>query len=85
MTENKSAQQIVSEPRYHHQYLPDVVQYEAGSLTEKDQDDLQLMGHQLKQIDQPYGNMQAVIWNRKTNTVSAASDPRGEGQARVGP
>lgn len=85
VTENKSAQQIVSEPRYHHQYLPDVVQYEAGSLTEKDQDDLQLMGHQLKQLDQPYGNMQAVIWNRKTNTVSAASDPRGEGQARVGP
>ena len=28
-----SAEEIVSDPRYHHQYLPDVVEYEKGAFT----------------------------------------------------
>ena len=28
-----------------------------------------------------YGNMQVVTWDKQANTVSAASDPRGEGKA----
>jgi len=32
-------------------------------------------------LQQPYGNMQVVIWDKQANTVSSASDPRGEGKA----
>ncbi|HID50350.1 MAG TPA: gamma-glutamyltransferase, partial [Chromatiales bacterium] len=81
----REAEQIVRAPRYHHQYLPDVVQFEPGAFTAGEQDGLRGMGHRLQQLDRPYGNMQVVIWHRKRNTVSAASDPRGEGEARVGP
>jgi gamma-glutamyltranspeptidase len=27
----------------------------------------------------PYGNLQAIVWDRMLNEVEAASDPRGEG------
>ncbi len=29
-----SAADIVKDPRYHHQYLPDVIEYEKGALAE---------------------------------------------------
>jgi len=82
-TEGMTAKEIVSLPRYHHQYLPDVIFYEAGAISEEQAGYLQAMGHELKSLDQPYGNMQMVIWNRQTNEVTAASDPRGEGHASV--
>ena len=41
------------------------------------------MGHQLKEIQYRYGNMQGVQYNKKTSALSAASDPRGEGLALV--
>ena len=44
---------------------------------------LQSMGHELKALQQPYGNMQVVIWDRQANKVSAASEPRGEGSSLV--
>jgi gamma-glutamyltranspeptidase / glutathione hydrolase len=82
-TEDMDAKAIVSLPRYHHQYLPDVIFYEAGAISDEQAGYLQTMGHELKRLDQPYGNMQMVIWNWQSNRVTAASDPRGEGQARV--
>ena len=71
----------VSLPRYHHQYLPDEVQYEQGSLTGNEQAGFQKLGHSLKEIQRRYGNMQAVMWWKKKNLMFAASDPRGEGKA----
>ncbi len=82
-TEGKDANTIVSQRRYHHQYLPDTIFYEAGAISEANVNLLQTMGHELKELQQPYGNMQVVIWNQRAGTVSAASDPRGEGQAQV--
>ncbi|WP_127474846.1 gamma-glutamyltransferase [Sulfurivermis fontis] len=73
----------VTRPRYHHQYLPDTVQFEPGALTAEIQDELILRGHALQQAQLPWGNMQAVWWDRKGGRVLAASDPRGEGSAVV--
>ncbi len=67
--------------RYHHQYLPDVVQYEAGAFSAKELKSLARRGHILKQRRRPYGNMQIVVWDKKNRKVIAASDPRGEGLA----
>jgi len=70
-------------PRFHHQYLPDVIEFEPGALTDIEQAGLKKMGHTLKLLDRTYGNMQALLWDKKSNTVQAVSDPRGEGRADV--
>lgn len=72
----------VSRPRFHHQYLPDRVFYEASALSDEVATQLEQMGHQLKRLDSSYGNMQAISWDYESG-VQAASDPRVEGQALV--
>jgi gamma-glutamyltranspeptidase/glutathione hydrolase len=73
----------VSLPRYHHQYLPDVVQYEAAAFDADMIRSLTSLGHQLKPLQSSYGNMQAIYQDLKTGQVYTASDPRGTGAARV--
>ncbi len=73
----------VSLPRYHHQYLPDEVQFEQNGLTMIEQAGLKKLGHTLKEKGRQYGNMQAILWYKPKNLVFAASDPRGEGHAVV--
>lgn len=74
---------IVSLPRFHHQYLPDTIQYEEGALSEQEIAALQQMGHELKQTGWRYGNMQAVMWDKQANKLFAASDPRVNGAASI--
>ncbi len=74
----------VSLPRFHHQYLPDSVQFEPGAFDEALQQQLRERGHTLKPLDSSYGNMQAIYWDKQTGKVTPASDPRGVGDARVG-
>lgn len=81
--DGQSAEAIVRAPRFHHQFLPDVVQFEPGALSGEEEATLRRMGHALKRLDDRYGNMQVVIANRKTGALEAASDPRGEGTAVV--
>jgi gamma-glutamyltranspeptidase/glutathione hydrolase len=69
--------------RFHHQYLPDEIQFEPGALTGEEQDGLRALGHALKDVGRDYGNMQAVLWYKSINFVFAASDPRGEGVAET--
>ncbi len=70
-------------PRFHHQFSPDIIQYEQGGLTDDEILGLQRKGHLFKEIGRRYGNMQAILWNKQTNTVTAASDPRKAGLALV--
>ena len=73
----------VTAKRYHHQYLPDEVHFELGGLSNDAQQDLERRGHKLKENSRNYGNMHAILWNRLTQEVDAASDPRGAGEATV--
>ena len=73
----------VSLPRFHHQFLPDVIQYEPDAFSEAVAKSLEARGHSLKLLGSDYGNMQAVYWDYKTDSVEAASDPRGVGLALV--
>ncbi|MBI1423572.1 MAG: gamma-glutamyltransferase [Gammaproteobacteria bacterium] len=81
--DGKNAHAIVAQARFHHQYLPDVVQFEPGAFSAELQEDLQFMGYNLRELDGPYGNMQLVILDKRTQAVTAASDPRVEGAAQV--
>ncbi|VAX01545.1 Gamma-glutamyltranspeptidase @ Glutathione hydrolase [hydrothermal vent metagenome] len=78
-----AAQEIVDLPRYHHQYLPDVIQVEDKAISKSEYAALQKLGHTLKKLDSNYGNMQLVTQNKKTKKVSVASDFRGEGFAKL--
>ncbi len=75
----------VARPRFHHQYLPDVIQYEPEAFSDPMLEELHRRGHKLQLLSRDYGNMQAVFWDFADNRVAAASDPRGIGQASVAP
>ena len=79
-----SVQHLVALPRIHHQYLPDVVEFEPNALSAEEQQGLRGMGYELKQT-RTYGNLQAVSWDPKSGVVDAASDPRAVGEAKVVP
>ncbi len=81
--ESSTVEAWVSRPRFHHQYLPDQIQYEPGALSDELIDALQTRGHEMKRLDHQYGGMQAILWDKKRNSVTAASDPRGIGSAWV--
>jgi len=78
-----SAADIVKYPHYHHQYLPDEVDYEQGALSDAEISELTAMGHTLKPSSRQWGNMQVITWDFATGKVEAASDPRGEGVGLV--
>ncbi len=74
-------QSWVGVKRFHHQFLPDEVQFERGGLTLAEQNALSAMGHRLKPLTREYGNMQALLYDKRSGQYQAASDPRGEGLA----
>jgi gamma-glutamyltranspeptidase/glutathione hydrolase len=78
-----NAANIVKYPHYHHQYLPDEVDYEQDALSDAEIKELQAMGHTLKVSGRQWGNMQVVTWDYASGKVEAASDPRGEGAGSV--
>ncbi|MDL5366328.1 gamma-glutamyltransferase [Xanthomonas sp. NCPPB 2654] len=89
-----SAQQVAALPRYHHQWLPDVIEAETGTFDAATVQGLQAMGHTLKLpgdsaeggrgSSHVWGNLQTVQWDKRSNTLSGGSDPRNEvGKAEV--
>ena len=73
----------VGRRRFHHQYLPDRIEYEPGAFVAEELTALARLGHALHKLPEDYGNMQALVWHRASGRVEAASDPRGEGAAVV--
>ncbi|GFF06467.1 gamma-glutamyltranspeptidase [Stenotrophomonas maltophilia] len=90
------AQQVAALPRYHHQWLPDLIEAEDDAFDAATVKQLQAMGHK---IDLPgnvaaggrgsshvWGNLQTVEWDRKANKLFGGSDPRNPvGSALVAP
>lgn len=81
--QGKPVNDWVTRPRFHHQYLPDMIQHEPDTFSPAVKQALTAKGHQLKDVGRSYGNMHAILLNKTNNKVSAASDPRGVGQALV--
>ena len=81
MLDQAPPQDWVNAPRFHHQFLPDVVQHEPHAFSPKLAAELEKRGHDLQPLERPYGNMQAILWNRKTGKIMGLVDSRGEGVA----
>jgi len=91
-----TAQQVAALPRYHHQWLPDLIEAESGTFDDATAKGLEAMGHPLKLpgdtaaggrgSSHVWGNLQTVEWDKRSNTLSGGSDPRNEvGAAEVQP
>ncbi|HEY0333767.1 MAG TPA: gamma-glutamyltransferase [Stenotrophomonas sp.] len=88
------AQQVAALPRYHHQWLPDVIEAESGAFSPQVVAGLRKLGHT---VDVPgdsaeggrgsshvWGNLQTVEWDRRENVLHGGSDPRNPvGSAKV--
>ncbi|CAM2922907.1 gamma-glutamyltransferase [Legionella worsleiensis] len=79
--EGYGAISMVSAMRFHHQYLPDLLQFEPDAFPKIIQDGLKAMGYRLMPLEQNYGDMQAITWDKERNLLTVASDPRGIGLA----
>lgn len=66
--------------RIHHQWLPDVLAYERGSLTPEVVAALKEKGHVLKESLEPFGDVQAV--GREAGIWIGVSDLRSDGASR---
>jgi len=88
------AQQVAALPRYHHQWLPDVIEAESGAFTPEVAAGLRKLGHTLdvpgdsaeggRGSSHVWGNLQTVEWDRRSNVLRGGSDPRNPvGSAQV--
>lgn len=66
----------VALPRFHHQYLPDVIGLEPDALDDETVAKLESMGHTVKRNKWTWGLMNGVMWDKKNQKVEAATDPR---------
>ncbi len=71
------AASMVRVPRFHHQFLPDELQYEPGGLEPVTIEALRARGHKMREGSRRYGNMNAVTWTYGAAPL-AATDPRNE-------
>jgi len=76
-------EKFVGNPRYHHQYMPDVISAEKGAFTADEVKQLEAMGHKVSESERRWGFMNAVSWDRKTGEMHAGSDPRGDSGSGV--
>nr|WP_262880403.1 gamma-glutamyltransferase [Pseudomonas paralcaligenes] len=82
--QDEPASRWVSLPRYHHQYLPDVITHEPDAFNQAERGELEALGHRLEQVAS-YGNQQSIHWHKLTGKVEGASDPRGIGTTEISP
>ncbi len=73
----------VDSPRYHQQYIPDVLSFEPDAMSDSTKSALKARGHKLEPTSRPYGNMQLVYWDNVNKTMQAVSDSRKLGLAKV--
>jgi len=65
-------------PRFHHQWLPDEINYEKNGFSSDVLNRLKNKGNVLKSVNR-LGDIQAILWNNKYKEWQGWSDPRGNG------
>jgi gamma-glutamyltranspeptidase/glutathione hydrolase len=70
-----TAQQAVTAPRFHHQWLPDRIEYEIGAFSEETITRLKNLGHSLVGTER-IGNAQGIVIDTNTDLLETGPDPR---------
>jgi gamma-glutamyltranspeptidase/glutathione hydrolase len=68
-------EETVNQPRFHHQWLPDILYLEAGRFDVAVKQRLIRYGHQIEERE-PIGDLEIVEIDPVTGLMSGASDPR---------
>ncbi|NEM98437.1 gamma-glutamyltransferase [Pontibacter sp. BT327] len=76
---NMTMQQAVAAPRFHHQWLPDVIQYEPDAISPAVRTTLENKGYKLEPR-KPYGRVDAILV-LPNGKLEAGADPRGDDAA----
>ncbi len=79
----QDVQTALAAPRFHHQYLPDVIEAEPEFFGNDAARKLRARGHVITSTGRNYGNVQIVLWDKTDGWVTATSDPRGGGSAQT--
>lgn len=72
-------QEAVAAPRFHHQWLPDQIDYEPNAISENVRESLKQKGYTLKER-KLYGRVEGILVNTN-GTYQAGADPRGDDKA----
>jgi gamma-glutamyltranspeptidase/glutathione hydrolase len=78
-----NAQEAIDAPRFHHQWLPDKIQYEKYGLSPDTVAELERRGHTL-QVVGSQGTAQVIIYNAKDDMLEGGTDRRVADGAAVG-
>lgn len=79
----QDVQTALTAPRFHHQYLPDIIEAEPEFFGSDAARKLRARGHVITSTGRNYGNVQIVLWDKTDGWVTAATDPRGIGGAQT--
>jgi len=90
------AQAVTALPRFHHQWMPDVISAERAAFSAQTAAGLRALGHTVllpgeqaassRRSSDVWGSLQAVSWDRRNQRIEAGSDPRnpvGTGRVEV--
>jgi len=77
----KNIEEAIAAPRFHHQWLPDVVEYERDRFDDDLIAGLQEWGYQLRSTG-VLGQVHGLSWDPSAQNFYGAADPRGDGSAR---
>jgi gamma-glutamyltranspeptidase/glutathione hydrolase len=78
-----NAQEAVDAPRFHHQWLPDLVRYERHGLSRDTQDALAARGHQLSEVESQ-GVAESILVDAKSGLLEGGCDRRAPDGAAIG-
>jgi len=70
---------IVSAPRFHHQWRPDLIEIEHGAFSADWRARLEAKGHRVREVKRRWGNMQAIFKSKSDGSLQVVNDPRGAG------
>ena len=73
-------QEAINQPRFHHQWLPDQIDYEEFGMAVDVIDNLVKRGHKIGQI-KSLGRVEGILIDIENNIIFGATDPRGFGSA----
>ena len=74
-------QEAVNQPRFHHQWLPDVIKMEPNGFNEKVKKELQQLGYELDETNSPVIGKVDAILVLPNGKLEGGADPRGDDTA----
>ncbi|WP_047216665.1 gamma-glutamyltransferase [Pandoraea thiooxydans] len=78
-----NVQEAVDAPRFHHQWQPDVIQYEPYAFSQDTIDKLKAMGYHFKAY-RPWGAAEAIVVDPATGMLTGGTDQRHPAGAAMG-